>query len=69
MTMVGGHIACGNIAAGIAKARLGEERKQWRKSHPYVSIHGISDFLNFLFTLLFDLNCCTGLQMWCHSVW
>lgn len=25
--------------SGIAIARLGEERKAWRKDHPFVSIH------------------------------
>lgn len=32
--------------SGIAVARLGEERKAWRKDHPFVSI---SLVINFLF--------------------
>ena len=25
--------------SGICRARLAEERKQWRKDHPFVSVH------------------------------
>lgn len=30
--------------SGIASARLAEERKAWRKDHPFVSVHNFMVF-------------------------
>ena len=39
--------------SGIAIARLAEERKAWRKDHPFVSKTGFSNAFNFLNTSSF----------------
>lgn len=52
--------------SGIAIARLGEERKAWRKDHPFVSGVGASQFgrrNNAFFRSLFSTGlCCTTRQ-------
>lgn len=43
--------------SGIAAARLGEERKAWRKEHPFVSI-----FRSFDAEAVFKNCCCRQIR-------